>query len=93
MDDGLFTNDFIVKALNMKSEELEPCVEYLEQKGYVKVVRVEVALSVPAIWGINLTHKGRHYGEFTRISIKRFLLDNIFAIIALIISIIALIKQ
>ena len=68
-------------------------MEYLEKKGYVKVVRVEADLSVPALWGINLTHKGRHYGEFTAISVKQFLLDNIFAIIALIISIIALIKQ
>ena len=62
-------------------------LEYLEQEGYVHTSRIgENKSFLSAV----LTHKGRHFRAFNSIALKRYLLDKLIDLIALIISIIAL---
>lgn len=63
------------------------CLEYLEQEGYIRITRIgENQAFLSAV----LTHKGRHFRAFNSIALKRYLLDKWIDLIALIISIIAL---
>ena len=63
------------------------CLDYLEQEGYIRITRIgENQAFLSAV----LTHKGRHFRAFNSIALKRYLLDKWIDLIALIISIIAL---
>ena len=64
------------------------CLDYLEQEGYIRITRIGAN---QAFLSAVLTHKGRHFRAFNSIALKRYLLDKWIDLIALIISIIALI--
>lgn len=74
--------------------EFIAALEYLESNGYVS------GKKIPTGWiSATLTHKGLHAKEFNSIAVKRYLLDKwidflsmVIAIIAVIISIIALLQ-
>ena len=63
-----------------KDEFLRTC-DYLESKGYVAIDRVS-----GGVVSVSLTHYARHRRDFSWIAIKRYLLENWIAILALVIA-------
>jgi hypothetical protein len=63
-------------------------IRYLENNGFVETVHSQEGTSL----GICLSHTGLHKREFNFIAVKIFFINNLIAILALILSIVAFIR-
>jgi hypothetical protein len=69
-------------------DSLFAIIRHLKSLGMVDVIRNDKGHSL----GVVMSHTGKHRKEFTHIATKEYLLDNWIAIVALIVSVIALLK-
>lgn len=84
-----YTNPDIAKAaskLNVESDDVISCIDSLIDKKYLRKCRHSFGLI-----SFGLSHTSKHEKEFKRIKRINYLKDNWIGILALIISIIALI--
>jgi hypothetical protein len=79
----------MVEKLNQSEDSVRAAVKYLISNGYLETIN----LSSGGTIGFRLTHQGLHGKEMQRIAFKQYLKQNRIAIIALIFSIIALVKS
>ena len=70
-------------------EEFFSAVRYLEKRGLVEIVKNQKGTRL----GVQLSHTGTHRKEFSSISLIEYFKDKWIAILALAISIIALIRS
>lgn len=81
----LYGNKF-PKELGTESDAYAT-IRYLQKLGYVEIIRDRFEDSI----GVRLSHEGRHYKEFTRASIIRYVLEHWIEFVAVVVSIIALV--
>lgn len=82
-DDTEFPDEFETE------QDVLAVVEYLDIHGYA----VKLYSNSGALLGVKLSHAGRNLKEFSMISAKEYILDKWVAILALVISLAALVKS
>lgn len=85
LNGGLYT---LAQTLNLSIDDLSACLRFLRKDGLIE----DSITNSGFVVGIALTHEGRNLTAFKRLKIRRFLLNNCIAILALIVSIIALLR-
>lgn len=83
----IYDVDNIVKELNLSSDEIQACANYLVEHEYLEYIYS----TNDQIVGVRLAHIGLHNNEFKKISFFKYLKDNWISILALIVSILSLI--
>ncbi len=95
-EDGRADTRIVAKELGLSEADAWAAFSYLEGQGYVEIATPTVPVvkmdGTPVGSSISLKHRGRKIGEFRAMSVMAYIRDNWIAIIALLVSIVALVR-